>query len=110
VDIKPAHRHVIDAKSYLEGGKLGKITAVDATMYRNTPHGKPQWFGRRGPDMNAETSSGINFLGDAPKIPLTRILSEWRFFWDYSGGKCTRNMCHQVAFWYKMLGLQIRKM
>jgi len=35
--------HVIDAKSYLEGGKLGKITAVDATMYRNTPHGKPQW-------------------------------------------------------------------
>ena len=31
----------------------------------------------------------------------------WRFFWDYSGGNVYENMCHQVAFWYKVMGLQI---
>src|SRR5882672_6160722 len=42
--------HVIDEKAFLEGGKLGKISAVDATMYRNTPHGKPQWARAVRPD------------------------------------------------------------
>src|SRR5207244_1433764 len=31
----------------------------------------------------------------------------WRFFWDYSGGNVFENMVHQVAFWYKSLGLKI---
>ena len=31
----------------------------------------------------------------------------WRFFWDYSGGNFYENMCHQIAFWYKVLNLQI---
>ena len=33
----------------------------------------------------------------------------WRFFWDYSGGNVYENMCHQVAFWYKVMGLRIPK-
>ena len=31
----------------------------------------------------------------------------WRFFWDYSGGNVYENMCHQLAFWYKVMNLQI---
>ena len=31
----------------------------------------------------------------------------WRFFWDYSGGNVYENMCHQLAFWYKAMGLGI---
>ena len=31
----------------------------------------------------------------------------WRFFWDYSGGNVFENMVHQVAFWYKVLDLNI---
>jgi predicted dehydrogenase len=34
----------------------------------------------------------------------------WRYFWDYSGGNVYENMCHQVSFWYKALGLQIPRM
>ncbi len=31
----------------------------------------------------------------------------WRFFWDYSGGNVYENMCQQMAFWYKVMNLQI---
>src|SRR5690242_14443166 len=102
--------HVMDAKSFLAGGKLGKITAIDATMYRNTPHGKPQWSRIPQPGMNTENIVWNKFLGEAPKIPFdaNRYLN-WRFFWDYSGGNVYENMCHQLAFWYKILDLKIPK-
>ena len=34
---------VNDALEFLRDNKVGRITAIDAMMYRNTPHGKPQW-------------------------------------------------------------------
>ena len=34
---------VADATSFLATGNVGKITAIHSHMYRNTPHGKPQW-------------------------------------------------------------------
>jgi predicted dehydrogenase len=48
------------------------------------------------------------FLGEAPERPFdaNRYIN-WRFFWDYSGGNVFENMCHQLAFWYKALNLQI---
>ena len=100
--------HVTDAKNFLAGGKLGKITAIDATMYRNTPRGKPQWSRMPQPGMNAENIVWNKFLGEGPKIPFdaNRYLN-WRFFWDYSGGNIYENMCHQLAFWYKILDLKI---
>jgi len=100
--------HVTDAKNFLTDGKLGKITAIDATMYRNTPHGKPQWSRMPQPGMNAENIVWNKFLGESPKIPfdVNRYLN-WRFFWDYSGGNVYENMCHQLAFWYKILDLKI---
>ena len=100
--------HVRDALSFVADGKLGKITAIDANMYRNTPHGKPQWSRPIKPDMNAENIVWNKFLGEAPKVPFDANRYEnWRFFWDYSGGNVYENMCHQAAFWYKVLGLQI---
>jgi predicted dehydrogenase len=50
------------------------------------------------------------FLGEAPprEFDANRFLN-WRFFWDYSGGNVYENMCHQFAFWYKVLGLQVPK-
>jgi len=99
---------VADAVSFLAGGKLGQITAIDATMYRNTPHGKPQWTRPIRPDMNPENIVWSKFLGEAPKVPFDANRYEnWRFFWDYSGGNVYENMCHQVAFWYKVMGLSI---
>jgi predicted dehydrogenase len=77
-------------------------------MYRNTPHGKPQWSRPISPKMTTENILWKQFLGEAPQVPFdpNRYIN-WRFFWDYSGGNVYENMCHQVAFWYKILGSKI---
>lgn len=97
-----------DAQRFLGSAKMGKITAVHAHMYRNTPHGKPQWSRPVYPDMTPENVIWKSFLGGAPQhdFDANRYVN-WRFFWDYSGGNVYENMCHQVSFWYKALNLQI---
>jgi len=99
-----------DALNFVSSGKMGKITAVHSHMYRNSPHGKPQWSRPVYPDMTPENILWNSFLGDAPKrdFDANRYLN-WRFFWDYSGGNIYENMCHQLSFWYKALDLQIPK-
>ncbi len=101
---------VLDAENYLASGNLGKITAIHAHMYRNTPHGKPQWSRPVYPDMNAENILWKSFLGEAPAHEFdANRYQNWRFFWDYSGGNVYENMCHQLAFWYKTMDLKIPK-
>jgi len=99
-----------DAQSFLATGNVGKITAVHMHMYRNTPHGKPQWSRPVYPDMTTENILWDSFQGEAAKhrFDANRYIN-WRFFWDYSGGNVYENMCHQVSFWYKALNLQIPK-
>jgi len=97
-----------DAINFLKTGWVGKITAIHAHMYRNTPHGKPQWARPVYPDMTPENIIWKAFLGEAPERPFdpNRYVN-WRYFWDYSGGNFYENMCHQLAFWYKALNLEI---
>ena len=97
-----------DAFNFLKTGKMGKITAIHAHMYRNTPHGKPQWSRPVYPDMTPENIIWRSFLGEAPQreFDANRYIN-WRFFWDYSGGNVYENMCHQLSFWYRALNLQI---
>jgi predicted dehydrogenase len=99
---------LIDAATFLTPVNMGKITAIHAHMYRNTPHGKPQWARPVFPDMTPEQIIWKSFLGGAPERPFdaNRYIN-WRFFWDYSGGNVYENMCHQIAFWYKVMNLQI---
>ena len=99
-----------DAIAFLNSAKMGKITALPMSMYRNTPHGKPQWSRPVYPDMTPENIIWSSFLGEAPKreFDANRYIN-WRFFFDYSGGNVYENMCHQLAFWYKALNLQIPK-
>jgi predicted dehydrogenase len=77
-------------------------------MYRNTPRGKPQWSRPVYPDMTVENIIWKAFLGPAPQHEFdpNRYVN-WRFFWDYSGGNVYENMCHQIAFWYKVMNLEI---
>jgi predicted dehydrogenase len=99
-----------DAQTMLASGNVGKVTAVHMHMYRNTPHGKPQWARPVYPDMTAENILWESFQGEAAKYPFdANRYVNWRFFWDYSGGNVYENMCHQVAFWYKAMNLQIPK-
>jgi predicted dehydrogenase len=99
-----------DARAMLTGQPMGKITAIHMTMYRNTPHGKPQWSRPVFPDMTPENVLWKQFLGETPQrdFDANRYIN-WRFFWEYSGGNVYENMCHQVAFWYKAMKLQIPK-
>jgi predicted dehydrogenase len=97
-----------DAIRFLKPEWMGRITAIDGRMYRNTPHGKPQWSRPVYPDMTPENIIWKAFLGEAPQRPFdaNRYIN-WRYFWDYSGGNVYENMCHQLSFWYKAMGLKI---
>ena len=50
--------------TFLKTGNVGKITAIHAHMYRNTPHGKPQWARPVYPDMTPENIAWNSFLGE----------------------------------------------
>jgi predicted dehydrogenase len=99
-----------DASRYLASGKLGRITAVHAYHYRNTPHGKPQWARPIYPDMNPENVIWKSFLGPAPEreFDANRYVN-WRLFDDYSGGNVYENLSQQLAFWYRALSLDVPK-
>jgi predicted dehydrogenase len=99
---------VADAGAFLASGHVGRVTAIRAHMYRNTPHGKPQWTRLLTADMNPENILWKNFLGETPEreFDAHRYLN-WRLFQDYSGGSVFENMCQQVAFWYKVMDLGI---
>ena len=100
--------HVADALNYLASGHVGHVTAIRANMYRNTPHGKPQWTRPVYPDMTPENIAWNAFLGSAPArdFDADRYIN-WRLFQDYSGGNVHENMSQQLAFWYKVMGLEI---
>ena len=97
-----------DVRGILAKGIMGKITEIHAHMYRNTPHGRPQWTRPVPADAVAENIIWKSFLGGAPPhdFDANRFIN-WRFYWDYSGGNFYENMCHQLAFWYKILDLKI---
>src|ERR1035438_9594868 len=81
-----------DAVSFLKPELMGKITMIQARMYRNTPHGKPQWARPIEPDMNEENIVWKSFLGSAAphSFDANRYIN-WRYFWDYSGGNVYEN-------------------
>jgi predicted dehydrogenase len=100
--------HVTDAARFLDPDFMGKITFIQARMYRNTPHGKPQWARPVYPDMTPENIHWKAFLGETPELPFDpHRFVNWRYFWNYSGGSVFENMSHQLAFWYKTMGLGI---
>lgn len=104
-----------DALAMLRGGTgaeggplLGRITAIRAHMYRNTPKGKPQWSRPVYPDMTASNIHWREFLGGAESREFDAFrYVNWRLFTDYSGGNVHEAMSQMIAFWYKALDLQI---
>jgi predicted dehydrogenase len=100
--------HTADAARFLQPDLMGKVTFIQARMYRNTPHGKPQWARPVYPDMTAENIHWQSFLGESPELAFdAHRFVNWRYFWDYSGGSVFENMSHQLAFWYKTMGLRV---
>lgn len=99
---------VADALAFLREGRVGKITAIRAHMYRNAPLAKPHGTRPLYPDMTPGSIDWDAFLGEAPRIPFdARRYLDWRLFWDTSGGNFYESMSQQLAFWYNVLDLAI---
>lgn len=100
--------HLADATNYLAAGYVGQVTAIRAHMYRNTPHGKPQWTRPVYTDMTPDQLDWKAFTGPAPVRAFDADrYTNWRLFNDYSGGNIHENMSHQIAFWYKVADMAI---
>ena len=92
----PHYKEVVDL---VQAGELGPVHQIEAGMQRNSMPG----FGTP-PDSTPP--SNLNFdmwLGPAPRVtynPL-RVLYNFRWFWDYSGGQTTNFGAHSldVARW-----------
>jgi|SRR5579871_269525 len=99
---------VLDAAAFLKPELMGKITGLRAQFFRNTPRGKAQWVRPVYPGMTPENVDWEAFLGQAPRREFDPFrFQNWRLFEDYSGGSVTENLSAQLAFWYRMLGLEI---
>jgi len=100
--------HAVDAARFLEPELMGRVTGIRAQFFRNTPLGKPQWTRPIYPDMTPENIDWKAFLGEGPRREFdANRYHNWRLFQDYSGGSVTENLSMQLAFWYKLLDLEI---
>jgi predicted dehydrogenase len=93
-------RHFQKAVELVQEGKLGKISRVHTWNYDDE---FPNGIGNP-PDENPPDGLDWDFyLGPAPKAPYNRNrhLGNFRWFWDYSGGKITDWGTHliDIAHW-----------
>lgn len=106
-----SYGHMADVRQFLsDPDRMGRITAVTMQMHRNTPLNKPQWArpALLTAEVNPRNVAWDEFLGDAAARPFdAHRFIHWRYFWETSGGSVFEGMSHQLAFWYKALGLQI---
>jgi predicted dehydrogenase len=97
-----------DAAAFSKPELVGKVTAIRAHFFRNTPVAKPQWTRPVYPDMTPDHLAWEAFLGSAPRREFdANRYQNWRLFADYSGGSVTENLSQQLAFWYRALGAEI---
>lgn len=97
-----------DAAEWIAAGLLGRITMIRAHSFRNTPRGKAPWFRPVHPGMTGAAIDWEAFLGEAPWCEFDpNRYANWRYFEDYSGGLIFEAMSQQLAFWVKVLDLEI---
>jgi predicted dehydrogenase len=99
---------LVDAKTWLKDGIVGKITSVESWMGRNTPRGKGQWVRQVPADCTAANVQWDAFLNGRSRRPFDgNQFINWRLFWEFSGGNVTENMVHQVAWIMRAMDLPL---
>jgi predicted dehydrogenase len=97
-----------DARRWIAGGKVGKVTSVDAWMSRNTPEGKGQWVRPVPADCDPDHVNWKLFLDGRREASFDgNKFINWRLFWEFSGGNVTENMVHQAAWIISALDLDL---
>ena len=80
------------AREIFHSGKLGQVTAIEATWDRNTPGGA--WVNPIPPDANERTIDWERFLGNAPKRAFDpKRFFRWRCFARLRGRLGGRPVC-----------------
>ena len=98
----------VDAKKWVAGGMVGKVTQVESWMSRNTPHGQGQWVRPVPSDCNVQNVDWKAFLNGRPDSPFDAFkFLNWRLYWMFSGGNVTENMIHQIAWIMSVLDLPL---
>jgi predicted dehydrogenase len=101
---------LVDAKTWVQQGKLGQLTMVESWMSRNTPRGKGQWVRPVPMDCNPDHVNWKLFLDGRSSMPFDGYkFINWRLFWEFSGGNVTENMIHQIAWIISALNLDLPK-
>jgi predicted dehydrogenase len=98
----------VDARKWVAGGMVGKVTQVESWMSRNTPHGQGQWVRPVPSDCTAQNVDWKAFLNGRPDSPFDAFkFLNWRLYWMFSGGNVTENMIHQIAWIMSVLDLPL---
>lgn len=98
----------VDAKEWIKTGWVGKVTHVESWLSRNTPHGRGQWVRPVPSDCTAQNVDWTAFLNGRPDREFDPYrLINWRLFWEFSGGNCTENLVHQIAWIMSVLDLPL---
>jgi len=98
----------VDAKKWIAGGMVGKVTQVESWMSRNTPHGTAQWVRPVPSDCTQQNVNWKAFLNGRPDVPFDPFkFLNWRLYWTFSGGNITENMIHQIAWIMSALDLPL---
>jgi len=97
-----------DAKKWVAGGLVGKVTHIESWMSRNTPRGEPQWVRKVPADCTPANVDWNLFLNGRPtrEFDPFRFIN-WRLYWEFSGGNVTENAIHQFSWYMKLLDLPI---
>src|SRR6267143_856487 len=84
------------AKEIYDSGKLGEVTAIEASWDRNSPSGA--WVYPIPPDANEQTIDWNAFLDGAPKRPFDPVrFFRWRCFVDYGEGLAGDLFVHLIS-------------
>ena len=93
-------KQYLEAKEYLDSGKLGRVRLVRCWAYLD-------WKGETPHQADAAAPAGVDYemwLGPAPARPFNsnRFHFSFRWYWDYSGGLMTDWGAHMIdiANWY----------
>lgn len=88
-------KHYQEAVRLIREGRIGKVSRVACWNYENeSPYGI-------GNPPDGDPPEGLDwdfYLGPAPRVPFNpnRFIGNFRWFWDYSGGKITDWGTHHI--------------
>ena len=93
------------AKEWVEGGRIGNVLMVQASIYRPSAIGA--WRYPVPPDASPQTVDWERFLGNAPKRPFDAArFFQFRNWWDYGTGIAGDEYVHLLSRVHYVLGVQ----